>query len=157
MKKWVSEKIPEIVNIAYSAKGFVFGVVSTTGASLQARTNSRRRRRKDLILPEEAEEGLTRRISCEAADGQKWNRRSEPTANLTPAHGRRWGGNREKPIRGWGTLKIRSAENVGAQWTHFSSLCNGSKCRSIWNGPPNRLSSKWTEIFQLQLVNQTEP
>ncbi|GMN62638.1 hypothetical protein TIFTF001_031723 [Ficus carica] len=100
MKKWVSEKIPEIVNIAYSAKGVVFGFVSTTGASLQARSNSRRWRIKDLILPEEAKEGLTRRISYEPADGQKWNRRSEPTANLTPAPGAGGEGNREKPIRG---------------------------------------------------------
>nr|GMN75585.1 hypothetical protein TIFTF001_056250 [Ficus carica] len=66
MKNWVSEKIPEIVKFAKTEE-------------------------KGFILPEEAKEGLTRRISCKPEDGQKWNRRSEPTANLTPAHGRRWG------------------------------------------------------------------
>ncbi|GMN46859.1 hypothetical protein TIFTF001_016033 [Ficus carica] len=102
MKKWVSEKIPEIVNCAYSAKGVVFGFVSTTGASLQARSNSRRRRRKDLSYLRLCKEGLTRRISCKPEDGQKWNRRSEPTANLTPAHGRRWGRKSRETDQGQG-------------------------------------------------------
>ncbi|GMN29210.1 hypothetical protein TIFTF001_002348 [Ficus carica] len=51
-------------------------------------------RKADLSLPEKEDLKTLNRPSCKDADGQKSLRRSEPTANLTPAHGRRWGGNR---------------------------------------------------------------
>ena len=85
---------------------------------ITSQDNGRRQRRQDLSLPEGEEQGLTQRTSCEAAEGQKSSRRSEPTANLTPAHGRRWGGNRE----GRTGAEARSRSELQGTWMHSEPI-----------------------------------
>ncbi|GMN64834.1 hypothetical protein TIFTF001_033892 [Ficus carica] len=90
MKNWVSDKIPEL---------------GSSG-------------RVDLSLPEKVDLKTLNRPSCEDADGQKSLRRSEPTVNLTPAHGRRWGGNRVFGRR----AEARSRAELQGTWVNSKPI-----------------------------------
>ena len=73
----------------------------------------------DLLSSPEKEELKALNIpSCEDADGQKALRRSEPTASLTPAHGRRWGGNRVVGRR----AEARSRAELQGTWVNSKPI-----------------------------------